>query len=124
MNLNEKELWDEAQKAYRRKDQETLRTILLRIEGGGVVDVASLTSIGALRDVIVRLHFEYREIHYFKSREKKEHAYRFWASKKRPKNRMKVEAEIRNEITQQMHFCRHEMRNLKLALKSVARSRN
>ena len=121
MNAVEKELWAQAQSAYRRKDEVALREILLRIEGDGRIDIHRLETIGEIRDLTLRLHLEFSEVNYLKSRVKKEAVYRFWASRKRPTNRKKLEREIADELRHSFYCGEQELRELKAEKKRMER---
>ena len=121
MNETEKELWSQAQAAYRSHDEASLRAILLRIEGGGKIDVSQLQSIGAIRELTTRLHFEYDEINYIKSQVKRESVYRFWASRNRPVNRKKLETKIGSELKNSIRYRKHELSGLLSEMKWMER---
>lgn len=121
MNETEKELWSQAQVAYGAREAESLHAILLRIEGGGQIDVLKLQSIGDIRELTLALHFEYREINYIKSQVKKDPLYRFWASRKRPTNRKKLEVQMSFEFKNQIHYYEHELKELRSHLKRIER---
>ena len=121
MNETEKELWSQAQVAYGAREAESLHAILLRIEGGGQIDVLKLQSIGDIRELTLALHFEYREINYIKSQVKKDPLYRFWASRKRPTNRKKLEVQMSFEFKNQIHYYEHELKELRSHLRRIER---
>ena len=116
MNRDERLLWSEAQRAYQAKDEEALRTILLRVEGGGAINIHRLDSIGELIEVTCALHTEYEEINSVQRRTKKEFVYRFWASRKRLKNREKLRIDVQHQLNQQLYHSNHELRSLKADL--------
>jgi hypothetical protein len=112
MSEAEKELWSQAQIAYREQDTSALKEIALRIEGGGKINIQAVESIGEIRELVVKLHFDYSEINFIKSKVKKEAVYRFWASRKRPANRKKLEAQMGQEFKMEIAGRNHELREL------------
>ena len=103
MNEEEKELWTQAQRAYRSHDTGTLRVILLRLEGGGLIDIHQVESVGEIMKLTQALHFEFQEINDYKNRVKKDPVYRFWASRSKPKNREILKLEIERGLKHQRY---------------------
>ena len=113
MSREEKTLWSEAQKAYREKNAEALKTILLRAEGNGTIKIDQVPSIGEMIEIVYSLHEEVEEITHHQKRTKKEWVYRFWASKNRKKNREKLQGEIQKQLGQQIAHSRYQLTDLK-----------
>jgi len=112
MSREEKGLWSEAQKAYRERNIEMLRTILLRIEGDGLIQIDTVESVGEIIEIVCSLHSEYEQINFVQRRTKKEWVYRFWASKNRAKNREKLASEIQNQLGRRLAYARYELGEL------------
>ncbi len=112
MSKDESQLWNEAQRAYQSKDREGLKTILLRIEGGGFVPVHLLESVGEVMDVVLTLHFEFREMNYHKNHVRKGAVYRFWASRTRDQNREKLRQGLEKELSQQLYWIKQDLQDL------------
>jgi len=122
MSEEEKLLWTEAQRAYLARDEEALRTLLLRVEGGGLIQIHRVESIGEIIDVTVALHREYEEIQFYQRRTKKEWVYRHWASRKHAVNRKKLDHEIQSHLNQQLFRLRDQMKGLAAELNQLKRS--
>jgi len=123
MSREEKTLWSEAQKAYREKNTEALRTILLRAEGNGTIKIDQVPSIGEMIEIVYSLHEEVEEITHLQKRTKKEWVYRFWASKNRKKNREKLASEIQKQLGQQLAHSRYQLRDLKYEFNELKQAR-
>jgi hypothetical protein len=119
MNAQEKEFWSQTQNAYRLKEIDTLRMILMRVEGGGRIDVHKIESIGEIRDLTQSLHYEFSNISFFKNRIRKEAVYRFWASRTRPVNRMKLELQLKRGLQNQISFHNRVLRQLSSELHHI-----
>ena len=123
MSREEKTLWSEAQRAYRDKNTEALKTILLRAEGDGTIKIDQVPAIGDMIEIVYSLNAEVEEITYLKKRTKKEWVYRFWASKNRKNNREKLAAEIEKQLGQQLSHARYQLRDLKEEFKELKNAR-
>ncbi len=118
----EQELWHHTQHAYRLQDAVGLKTILLRIENGGKIDLDKLSSLGQLQQLVDRLAQEITTIEFLKSRERKDPVYRFWASKKRPKNRATLAVQIRTEIRGNIFSLARDLKFLRQEISRFGRS--
>ena len=106
MSPIEKEWWNQAQTAYKRKDREALRMISLKIEGSGKISIESVEQIGAIIEMCANLFAQQDEILYQKKRLRKNNVYRFWTSRSRPANRAKFKVELQAQLA-------YQARNLK-----------
>ena len=92
MDLNETRLWGEAQIAYSNSDSGALRSILMRIENNGSIQIHLLESIGEIIEVVKALILEFEEMNLQKNRLKNSFVYLFWDSRLGSKNRQKLTA--------------------------------
>lgn len=123
MTREESQIWNEAQLAYQNRDAHALKTILMRVQGGGALQIQNLESIGEIMNIVRSLHFELEEMDYVKRQVKKAFVYRFWASKKRPKNRDKLKREIESSLVQQLIYSQVQLKGLKAEVSRLSRTK-
>jgi hypothetical protein len=101
MTQVEKEWWNQAQDAYKRRDLEILKLIALKVQSDGDVQIEKVDHIGTLVDLCAALIDERDQLTIQRRKMKRDPVFRFWSSRARPKNRDKLKYDLKFQLEQQ-----------------------